>query len=301
MVPLLRPSAPQQLTAVQATAGSTNVTLTWQVPADLGGAIAGITYQVDRSLDAGSSWASITVTSVTRIVITGPVKGTGAIYRVRTRTGYGLGDAAVSNVITSAATVPSMPSGLTASLTTDGSARVNLTWGAPTDGGGSPMVGYRVETLVTSATGWTQLATTDAATRTTSTAFGAPGTYVSFRVFAINQVGTSAQAYSMSVRMPYAAPAAPSNPVVTTASNSTTASPRISITWVASSNLGGSTLRYYSLQSSTDGATWVTLTNTTATSWYSGKPVTGTTMLYRVVVNTSAGFSAVSGVTTVTH
>jgi hypothetical protein len=301
MVPLLKPSAPQQLTAVQATAGSTNVTLAWQVPGNLGGAPAVSSYQIDRSFDGGVTWSSYTSTTATRVVLTGPAKGTSATYRVTARTGYGLGEAAVSNVVTSAATAPSMPNGLSATLTTDGTARVNLSWGTPSDGGGSPMVGYRVESYVSSATGWVLVATTDATTRTASAPFGNPGTYLSFRVFAINQVGASTQAYSTSVRMPYVAPSASGNPVITNASNSTTTAPRILVTWTASSNLGGASLRYYALQSSTDGITWTTLTNTTATNWYSVKPATGTSLQYRVVVVTSSGLSAVSGVTAVTH
>ena len=301
MVPLLKPSAPQQVSAVQATAGSTNVTLSWQTPSDLGGAAAVSYYLIDRSLDGGSTWTAYTSTTATQIVIGGPVKGTSAVYRVTARTGYGNSDSTVSNVVTSAATVPSYPNSVTASLSTDGSNKVTLNWLPPTDGGGTALTGYRVERYEGSSAGWVAVVSTDANTRTAQIPFSTPGIYVSYRVFAINQIGASAQAYALSVRMPYAAPAAPGAPVITTASNSTQASPRILITWSSTTNFGGGSLSYYSLQTSTDGTNWSVLANTTATNWYAVKPATGTTLQYRVVVVSTSGLNAASGVTTVTH
>jgi titin len=297
----LKPSAPQQLTAVQATAGSTSVTLSWQTPANLGGATAVSYYLIDRSLDGGATWTQVTSSSATRVVIGGPAKGTSAQYRVTPRTGYGNGDSAVSAVVTSAATIPSTPTAVTAALSTDGSNTVTLSWMPPTDGGGAALVGYRIERNEVSSTGWSVIGTTDANTRTLQVPFSAPGSYAQYRVFAINQIGTSAQAYTISVRMPYAAPAASGTPVVTTAVNSTTTAPRILVTWGASTNFGGAGLSYYSLQTSTDGVTWAVMANTTATNWYAVKPATGTRVQYRVVVYTTAGFNATSGVTTVTH
>lgn len=301
MVPLLKPSAPQQLGAVQATAGSTNVTLSWQTPANLGGAASVSYYLIDRTLDGGATWTAYTSTSATTVLVAGPAKGTSAQYRVTARTGYGNGDSAISNVVTSAATVPSSPASVAVALSTDGSNQVTLTWTAPGDGGGSTLVGYRVERYNGATPGWTTVATTDANTRTAAFPFSAPGTYASYRVFAINQIGASAQGYGVSVRMPYATPTASGTPVVTTAANSTTAAPRILVTWAATTNFGGAGLSYYSLQTSTDGVNWAVLANTTATNWYAVKPANGTTVQYRVVVFATSGLSTVSGVTTVNH
>ena len=301
MVPLLKPSAPQQLTAVQATAGSTSVTLSWQTPANLGGATAVSYYLIDRSLDGGATWTQVTSSSATRVVIGGPAKGTSAQYRVTPRTGYGNGDSAVSAVVTSAATIPSTPTAVTAALSTDGSNTVTLSWMPPSDAGGVALTGYRVERNEVSSTGWSVIGTTDANTRTLQVPFSAAGSYAGYRVFAINQIGVSTQAYAISIRMPFAAPAASGTPVVTTATNSTTATPRILVTWAASSNLGGAGLSYYSLQASTDGVTWAVVANTTATNWYATKPATGTRVQYRVVVFATSGLSNVSGVTTVSY
>ncbi|MFM5968313.1 MAG: hypothetical protein ACKOQ8_04650, partial [Micrococcales bacterium] len=141
----------------------------------------------------------------------------------------------------------------------------------------------------------------DGNTRTLDVTPSAPGVLVYFRVFAANSLGSSTSAAMNGVRMPFVAPAQAGAPVVTTAANSTSAAPRISITWSAPANLGGSSLSYYSLQVSVDGTNWVTWANTTALNWYAPRPATGTTLQYRVVTLVSSGLNSISAVTTVTH
>ena len=300
MIPLVKPSAPLNL-AASMPSGSNLVTLTWQAPANLGGAPSASYYQVDRSTDGGTTWQQATTTVAPTAAVAAPPKNTTWQYRVSARTGFGLGDYSTSVSFTTAATVPSAATGLMINLVSAPSAVLRVTWNAPGDNGGFALTGYRIDRSENGGATWATVGTTDANTRQLDVAPSAPGVLVYFRVYAINSVGMSTTAPMNGLRMPYAAPASAGAPVVTTAANSTTSAPRISITWTAPSSFGGSSLSYYSLQVSTDGTNWVTWTNTTATNWYAVKPATGTTLQYRVVTYTAIGMNSVSAVTTVTH
>ncbi|MDE2591969.1 MAG: fibronectin type III domain-containing protein [Actinomycetales bacterium] len=301
MVPLLRPTAPLGLTA-NLPAGSSSLSLTWQQPADLGGAPSASNYQVERSVDGGVTWAIVAYTTSTSATVAAPYKSSSWSYRVAARTGFGLGEYSAAISFTTPATLPGATSGLNLTLVTASTpAVVRVTWNAPSDNGGSAISAYRIEKSETNGSTWTTVGTTDGNTRALEVASSAPGAYVYYRVFAVNSIGSSTSASVNGLRMPFAAPAQAGAPIVTTASNSTAAAPRISVTWSASTNLGGASLSFYSLQVSTDGTNWVTWANTQALNWYAVRPASGTTLQYRVVTYVSSGLSSVSAVTTVTH
>ena len=299
MVPLLKPAAPTQVSAGQLTAGSTNVTLRWNASTDLGGAISA-NYQIERSADNGSTWSVVLVTSLNTAVVAGPPKGTSGLFRIGTRTGFGLGDYAGAVSVVSATTVPANPASVTGALSTDGTNIVTLRWTAPTDSGGTAITGYRIDRNESSSAAWSTIANVDGATLSAQLPFSAPGVVATYRVYAINAVGVSAAAVVYQVRMPYVAPAATSAPVVSTSSTSTVNSPRIVLTWAAASSFGGSSLSMYQLQQSTDGNNWSLVAGTSATSWTMIRPANGTSVFYRVVTTSVVGMSAASAVTTAT-
>jgi hypothetical protein len=222
------------------------------------------------------------------------------MFRMATRTGFGLSDYTEAITITSAATVPSYPSLTSVVLSTDGTNMVTLTWRAPSDGGGSAITGYRVDRVESGSTAVATVATTDAATLTARIPFSAPGVTATFRVYAINAIGVSASASVYSVRMPYVAPGSTSAPVVTTSSTSTSNSPRITVSWSAATSFGGSSLYYYQLQASLDGVTWSSIVNTAATSFTLAKPVAGARVYYRVITVTYANLATPSAATQAT-
>jgi subtilisin family serine protease len=300
MVPLAKPSAPLNVTATPTT-GSNTVTLSWQVPANLGGAIAASYYQVDRSSDNGGTWSLLGSYTATSAQVTAPAKNATWLYRVAARTAFGLGDYSNSVAFTTPASVPGSTSGVGATLISGDTSVIRVVWNAPADNGGSPITGYRIEKSENGMSTWTAVGATDGNTRQLDVAPSAPGLFVYFRVYAVTSVGMATTASVNGLRMPYVAPAATSAPVVTTAANSTTAAPRIMITWTPSASYGGSTLSFYSLQVSTDGTNWVTWANTTALNWYAVRPAAGTTLQYRVVTYTAVGMTTASAVTTVTH
>ena len=85
-------------------------------------------------------------------------------------------------------TVPGVPTDLSAS--TGGNTRINLSWTAPGDDGGSPIIGYKIEVSPDGNANWTELVANTGNTTTTYAHIGlAAGTTRHYRVSAINSAG----------------------------------------------------------------------------------------------------------------
>lgn len=297
MVPLLKPSAPRDLTAASTSVGSTSLTLTWTAPSDLGGATAPNYYAVARSLDNGVTWSTVTYTTALRVSLNGPARGTTAIYRVAAVTGFGFGDWSAQVSFTSPLAAPSAPAVSIPTIDTANSTVV-ISWRAPSDNGGSPITGYRVDKFDNSQ--WTTIATVDGNTFSASTPMSAPGIAVGYRVFAINSIGMSTSYGYSSIRMPFAPPSAPGTPTATvTAVNGTTAK-RLTLNWAAPTSLGGSSVSSYQIEVSVNGGGWMPVGISYSGGWVGTAPAAGTTAQYRVMVRTVAGLFNYSAPVTVT-
>jgi len=296
MVPLLKPGTPTNLTVTATSTGSTSVTLTWSAPTDLGGATSA-SYALSRSLNNGTTWSPIGTVSATRVTLSGPVRGTMALYRVATVTGFGVGDQSAPVSYTTPVVAPGTPLVAVPVLDTANS-RVSISWRAPSDNGGSPITGYRVDKFENSQ--WTTLVTTDGATLSTTTAMGAPGMAIGYRVYAINSIGMSTSYGYTSIRMPFAPPAAPGTPVATVSAINGSTAKRVTLSWAPSANFGGSTLALYQIEVSTDGNGWVPVGVSYTSGWAGTGPAAGTTVQYRVMVRTNAGLVNYSAAVSVT-
>ena len=96
-----------------------------------------------------------------------------------------------STITKPAITVPGVPTALSAS--TGGDTRINLSWTAPGDDGGSPITGYKIEVSPDGNADWTELVANTGNTSTTYAHIGlAVGTTRHYRVSAINSVGAGA-------------------------------------------------------------------------------------------------------------
>ena len=181
-------TAPGKPTGLSATAGSTQVELTWTAPSDTGG--SPITdYKVEHSSDAGSTWAVFadgTGTGITATV-TGLTNGQAYSFRVSATNSEGTGVPSDAVTETPAATAPGKPTGLTP---TAGSMQVELTWTAPSDTGGAPITDYKVEHSSDAGSTWAVFAD-GTGTGTTATVTGLTnGQEYRFRVSATNSAGT---------------------------------------------------------------------------------------------------------------
>ena len=91
---------------------------------------------------------------------------------------------------TSTATAPGSPTGLAATAVS--SSQINLSWAAPSSDGGSPITGYMVERSTNGGITWSTIVSSTGSTATTYSDTGlAASTTYTYRVSAINSVGTS--------------------------------------------------------------------------------------------------------------
>ena len=186
------PGAPTSLTATAS--GTSTINLSWTAPADDGGtSISG--YKIEVSSDGGTSWTELVAANTgTSYSHTGLSAGTTRHYRVSAINSAGTGAASsTANATTdeAAPTVPGAPTGLTA--TASGRTRIDLSWTAPSDNGGSAITGYKIEVSPNGDSNWTNRVANTGTTTTSYSHTGlSAGTTRHYRVSAINANGTGA-------------------------------------------------------------------------------------------------------------
>ncbi len=296
------PDAPTNLTA--AASGQTRIDLSWTAPVNNGGAaITG--YRIQVSSNAGNSWnplQDITGRATTTYSHTGLTAGTTRHYRVRAINSVGEGAPSdIAHATTDAATVtaPEAPANLTAAAS--GPTRIDLSWTAPSNNGGSSITGYRIQVSPSGTGNWTNLVGN---TRNTNTIYAhtdlSPGTTHHYRIRAINSVDAGPPSNVASATTTAAtAPDAPSN-LTATASGRT----EITLSWRAPSNNGGAAVTGYQIEVSANaGGSWTNLeTNTgSAATTYTHTGLTeGDTRHYRVSAINSVGTGTPSNVASAT-
>ena len=192
--------------ATQIVPGDASLTVAWAAPINTGS--SAITAYDRRYIETGAadkSDANWTVVEDVWAAGSGSLQYTlsgltgGTQYDVQVRAVNAAGASAWSATVTgttTSAVVPGAPTGLTAAVAA-GKAQVVLSWLAPTDTGGAPITGYKIEASDDGNNPWTEVYTTtgDATGYTDEGAdSNGPmfevGTTRHYRVSAINSVGT---------------------------------------------------------------------------------------------------------------
>ena len=184
------PGAPTSLTATSD--GETEIDLSWTAPSDDGGAdITGYRIEVSNN---GSRWSDLeanTGNAATSYSHTGLTADSTRHYRVSAINSTGTGMASNTNDATTnspSVTTPGPPTGLAAAA--NGETRIDLSWTAPSDDGGTSITGYRIE-VSNNGSRWIDLeVNTGNATTTYSHTGLAAGATRHYRVSAINSAGT---------------------------------------------------------------------------------------------------------------
>src|SRR2546426_932858 len=293
--------APSSPTGLAATAvASSQISLSWTAPADNGGsAVTG--YKIERTTDGGTTWSILvanTGSTATTYSDTGLAHTTTYTYRVSAINSVGTGSASNSASATTLAVAPSSPTGLAATAVS--SSQISLSWSVPADNGGSPLTGYKVERSTDGGTTWTILVanTGSAATAYSDTGLTHTTTYT-YRVSAINSVGTSSTSSTAPATTLAVAPSTPTGLTATTVSAS-----QISLSWSAPADNGGSAISGYKVERSTDGGTtWSTIVpnSGSASTAYSDTGLAhGVTYAYKVSAVNSVGTSSPSNTASAT-
>jgi hypothetical protein len=184
------PSAPQNL---QTNTGNSQIALSWSAPSSNGGStITG--YNIYRGTTSGSEGttpiATVNGTTLT-YTDTGLTNGPTYFYKVTAINSIGMSPQSneANATPTAPATSPQPPTGLT--TTTISSSQINLSWTAPSDNGGSAITGYQIERSTDNGNTWSTIQSNTGSTTTYSDTGLSPSTSYTYRVSAINSVGTS--------------------------------------------------------------------------------------------------------------
>src|SRR5207245_808826 len=198
------------------TVSSSQINLSWAPPADNGGsAVTG--YKVERSTDGGTTWSALvvnTASTATAYSDTGLTHTTTYTYRVSSINSVGTSSPSNTASATTLAVAPASPTGLTA--TAASSSQTGLTWTAPSENGASTITGYKIERSTDGGSTWSTLV---ANTGSTATIYSDTGlthtTTYTYRVSALNSVGTSSTSNSASATTLAVAPSSPGAPTAT--------------------------------------------------------------------------------------
>ncbi|MGI0059644.1 MAG: fibronectin type III domain-containing protein, partial [Nitrosotalea sp.] len=161
------------------------------------------------------------------------------------------------------------------------SSQINLRWNAPLYDGGSPITGYMIERSTDNGTTWSTIVSDTGSTGTTYSDTGlVHSTTYTYRVSAINAIGTSTPSNTASATTFNVVPTPP------TGLTATGKLLQINLSWTAPSDNGGTPITGYVIERSTDGgSTWSTIqsnTSSTDTTYYDTSVLPLLTYTYRV-------------------
>ena len=227
-VPMTIPSAPVLVSAVP---GDGQVALTWTAPTSNAGSPV-TNYEVFRGTATGAEAFLAMIGNILTYNDSGLSNGQMYYYKVLARNSVGV--SVLSNELgATPMTVPTSPSFASAKA---GNAQADLTWLAPSNNGGSAIIGYKVYRGTVSGEE-SPLATLGNTLAYTSTGLVNGQTYY-FRISAINSVGEGPLSNEMSV-MPAKVPPAP------TLVSATPANSLVALAWNAPASDGGSEIVGY--------------------------------------------------------
>jgi len=187
---------------------NSQINLSWTVPVHNGGS-AIIGYYVERSTDNGTTWSTLVADTgnTTTYSDSGLTHSTTYAYRVSAINSVGTSQPSNTVTATTLNSIPSQPIDLKATAQL---LQINLNWNKPSDNGGTPITGYFIERSTDDGNTWSTLvANTGSADTTYSDTNVFPLTTYTYRVSAINDVGTSDPSNTASATIPTVGPITP--------------------------------------------------------------------------------------------
>ena len=291
-----RPGQPRSLVA--RAAGPKSITLSWEAPSsDAGAAITG--YSIRRRASNSSSWITIrtnTGSTVTTFPDTNLEPATAYLYQVAAINSVGRGQWSPEAGTRTNADVPGAPTNLTARAV--GTSRINLSWTAPRNNGGAPVIGYRIEVSADGGTTWRIHRSNTGSVATTFSHTGLrPGSRRDYRISAVNTAGVGTPSRVDEATTEAVVPGAPRS-LVARAAGSTA----IELSWDAPTSDGGARITGYRIEASRNrNSGWTIVranTQSSATTYRHTRLLAGNTWYYRVSAINVRGAGDFSNVAT---
>ena len=234
------PDVPTDLTA---TAGNGQIAVSWNAPADTGGApitVYTLAYKATTSgcpITLDATWTVRTISNAA-VSIAGLTNGTN--YRLCVKAANTAGDSDWAGTSATPATTPGAPGNVEAAA---GDGQLTVTWTAPSNNGGAPIIDYTVAYQASATACPTDIDATwnPRITSETSATIGglANGTAYRVCVKATNTAGDSP--WNAASATPATSPGAPTN-VEATAGDG-----QLTVSWTAPSNNGGASITSYTV------------------------------------------------------
>ncbi len=299
------PDQPRSLTAFPIS--PTSASLYWNPPLNNGNSsITYYTIEYKTTLDQTYHTSVNTLDNKTKYNYTGLVTDTTYIFHVIAVNAKGSSPPSIESAPvkpTSTSTppkniAPNPPTGLTA--TSPSGTQINLSWTPPANNAGPPVTGYRIDYQLDNSSFITLVSNSGSSSPIYSHTNLQTGHTYTYRVFAINSVGTgnsSNTAFATPVQV-NSVPEAPGTPSAYSASPTS-----ISISWTAPQNTGGSPIIGYKIEYYNVTSQFVVLvsnTGNTQTTYLHTGLVTGTSYTYRVTAINSLGPGTASNTATAT-
>ena len=289
------PFAPTNL--VVNSVSNSKIDLSWNAPVNATiSEINGYKIEIDTGC-FGTFSTLVANTTTTSTTYSSDGLTSGLCYQYRVSALNSVGSSTSSNVaVTTTWSVPNAPTNLNANAVS--SSQINLSWSTPSNSGGTPINGYKIEKMNSCSGNFAVLVANTTNPNTTYSNTGLTnGTCYQYRVFAINAVGSSLSSNNVTattLQPPVSnnVPDAPTGLLATAVSSS-----QINLVWAGPSNNGGSSITGYNIEEKIGSGSYsVIVSNTGNTNTlYSRTGLTaGTTYTYRVSAINLVGTSTVS-------
>lgn len=284
----MAPVAPSTPTAPTATRGDGQVALTWTAPANGGSAITD--YEIDYSSDSGTTWSTFSdgLSATASATVTGLTNGTSYVFRIRAVNSAGTSSSSAGSSSVIPAAVPAAPTNVVGNL---GNAQAAISWTAPSTNNGSVITDYTIQYSSNGGTSWSTF-THAASAATSATVTGLTnGTSYTFKVAAVNGVGTSAYSSVSAAIIPATLPS-----TISGAPTAQAGDQAVTVSWTAPA-ANGCAINDYEVQVTTDnGATYSNFIHSpsNATSQTVTGLTNGTSYRFRVAAANCAGTATYS-------
>ena len=273
VTPVGPPPAPGTPVAVP---GNTQATVTWTAPISNGGsAISG--YTVTSTTTANSCTATVTLSCT----VTGLTNGRTYAFRVVARNASGAGTQSAASNSVIPGVIPGAP---TTVVATAGNASATVTWKAPTSNGGSPILRY----VVTSTPGSVTCTTANGTTLSCVVSGLTNGTAYTFKVVAVNGIGSGPASTASNSVTPSLPPNVPTN-VIAVAGNA-----QATVSWTPAATITTPIVSYTASAIPAGRRTTCTTPNSSTHTCTITGLTNGRSYTFTVVANFARGSSAAS-------